>query len=84
MEKFPACLLDELPAEDGTAKRTVHNIVSQARKDLQPLQKPDLLPTAKNSGGYYSIPCTISLPTLTVSMSCITTSWKGVIHLETI
>ena len=55
-EKLPSYLLDELLAEDGTAKRTVYNIVSQARKDLMPLQKPDLLPNAKNSGGYYFNP----------------------------
>ena len=55
-EKLPYYLLDELLAGDGTAKRTVYNIVSQARKDLQPLQKPDLLPAAKNSSGYYFNP----------------------------
>lgn len=55
-EKLPSYLLDELLAGDGTAKRTVYNIVSQARKDLQPLQKPDLLPAAKNSSGYYFNP----------------------------
>jgi len=55
-EKLPSYLLDELLAEDGTAKRTVYNIVSQARKDLMPLQKPDLLPAAKNSSGYYFNP----------------------------
>ncbi len=55
-EKLPSYLLDELLSEDGTAKRTVYNIVSQARKDLQPLQKNDLLPTARNSGGYHFNP----------------------------
>ncbi len=51
-EKLPSYLLDELLAEDGTAKRTVYNIVSQTRRDLQLLQKPDLLPNAKNTNGY--------------------------------
>lgn len=51
-EKLQAYLLADLLAEDGTEKRTVYNIVSQTRKDLQPLQKPDLLPNAKNTNGY--------------------------------
>ena len=51
-EKLPSYLLDDLFTEDGTAKRTLYNIVSMARKDLQPLQKPDLLPSAKNTNGY--------------------------------
>ncbi len=55
-EKLPSYLMDELLSEEGTAKRTVYNIVSQARKDLQPLQKTDLLPTARNSGGYHFNP----------------------------
>ena len=55
-EKLPSYLMDELLGEDGTAKRTVYNIVSQARRDLQALQKPDLLPAAKNSSGYYFNP----------------------------
>ncbi len=55
-EKLPSYLMDELLGEDGTAKRTVYNIVSQARRDLQALRKPDLLPAAKNSSGYYFNP----------------------------
>lgn len=53
-EKLPSYLLDELLSEDGTAKKTVYNIVSQARKDLQPLQKPNLLPSAKSSGYHFN------------------------------
>ena len=55
-EKLPSYMLDELLAEDGTAKRTVYNIVSQARRDLMSLRKNDVLPPAKNSGGYYFNP----------------------------